>query len=145
MRQTTLWAIMLLAATTTLAADYNDRVLYWCHNNGHTNATKKLTEVINKTTDGKKGALSYISHSFDSWKIGAPPSKATLDALGEATVDAWIADREKDEKANIDAWAEKLKALAKLTFKEINKLRVKNGDAEYTWDQFKTAMKNELD
>lgn len=44
---------------------------------------------------------------------------------------------------NIDNLQEAVKTLAKLSFKEINKLRVKDGDSEYTWEQFKNAYKTE--
>lgn len=37
-----------------------------------------------------------------------------------------------------------VRALGILTFKEINKLRQNAGLNEYTWDQFKTAMRDEM-
>jgi len=37
-----------------------------------------------------------------------------------------------------------VRALAMVTFREVNKLRVKNGDAPYTLEQFKAAIAAEL-
>ena len=46
---------------------------------------------------------------------------------------------------DLDKMQKSIKVLAILTFKEINKLRVKAGLTEYTWTQFKNAFKTEWD
>lgn len=88
--------IFLLLATIAHGASYNDRVWYWCHQNGHTEVDQSLVQAL--VMKGKKGALSYICFNADSWKIANPPSKATLDALDEATVDAWVKDQLDEEE-----------------------------------------------
>ena len=131
----------LILATSAHAADYLDRALYWCHHNGHTEATKALTEVLNMGTG--KGTLSYIVYQAESWKF-AGPSKATLDALDEGTVDAWVAGYDAGLKADYDNWEKRLRALTRLFVIEINKLRALHSLPEYTKAQVVNALKGEL-
>lgn len=92
---------ILFMAGLIQAADYSDRAWYWCQHNGHTEATAGLKEVIDARQDGRKGDLFYISWSAQSWKIAEPPSKATLDALDGATIDAWILDQKRTKESVI--------------------------------------------
>ena len=89
MKRLLLGVILVCAPCLVRAADGLERALYWCHHNGHTNATLAMTEVL--TVVKGEGALSYIGTNFDAWKIGSPPSKAVLEALDGPTVDAWMA------------------------------------------------------
>jgi hypothetical protein len=110
--------------------------------------TNYYAEVVGSDTNvnptyGPTNALPLALGPKTRVPISAAEDAARITTISQARVDAAAAVA-KTEKANIDDWSEKMKAFAKLTFKEINKLRVKNGDPEYTWDQFKTAMKAEL-
>jgi len=80
------------------------------------------------------------------WKVDgsdAPTLQWIRD--NEGTADTWFAGYEKAKQADIDKWAKKEKAFAKLVFKEINKLRKNAGLSEYTWAQFNTALAAEMD
>ena len=48
-----------------------------------------------------------------------------------------------NHKSDIDNLSKATIILAKLTFQEINKLRVLHSLTAYTWQQFKTAFRNE--
>ena len=128
-------AIMFGMAIGAQAASYADRAWYWCQNNGHTEVGRDLKDGINMTA--KKGALSYICWNADSWKFEGP-SKATLDALDEATVDAWVADQKKDEIADKDMDLAIIKALVKV----IN-LRPPDGE-KISAAEMRAAIKAEL-
>jgi hypothetical protein len=122
--------------------NYLERALYWCHHNGHTEATLLMTEVLNMGTG--KGALSYIIFQADSWKI-VGPSKGELDALDGPTVDAWVEDYKKDLECDYDTWSEdRLRAVIKLMVVEINKLRQELSLPVYTKAQVEAALKAEM-
>ena len=76
----------------------------------------------------EKGAIEEMSQA----------EKDKVDAEIQAAIDA-IEEARKD----IDNLEKAVRVLAILVFKQINKLRVKDGDPEYTWMQFKQAFKNE--
>ena len=76
----------------------------------------------------EKGAIEEMSQA----------EKDKVDAEIQAAIDA-IEEARKD----IDNLEKAVRVLAILVFKQINKLRVKDGDPEYTWAQFKQAFKNE--
>ena len=61
-------------------------------------------------------------------------------AVDQAEADALALAQENAK--DIDNMELNFKTLAMLSFQEINKLRVKTGDSEYTWDQFKISFKN---
>ena len=88
-------ALLVMVATSAVGADYLERALYWCNHNGHPCTVP--SEVLNIA--GTKGALSYICWGAESWKFANPPSKADLDALDEATVDAWVAAQKAEGEA----------------------------------------------
>ena len=73
----------------------------------------------------------------------AKPTEAELQAVEADAID-WMLNKTKDTEANYDEWDAKMKALIKLMVIEINKLRVKNGDAPYTKEQIKAALKAEM-
>lgn len=51
----------------------------------------------------------------------------------------------KDAAAVADNWDVALRAFAKLVFNQINTLRARASLPEYTWEQFKTALRVEMD
>lgn len=61
------------------------------------------------------------------------PPPPTIDEIDQATLNSALA-----------AKGSAFRALAILTFKEVNKLRVLNGDTAYTLAQFTAAMKAEM-
>jgi hypothetical protein len=142
MKRYTLIMIMVCAAAVAQGADYLERAVYWCHQNGHTEATLAGTEFLNM---GKgKGVLSYIVFQADSWKF-AGPSKATLDALDGPIVDAWIDAYKKGRACDYAQWENaKLRAVIKLMVIEINKLRQNAGLPTYEKPQIVTALKAEM-
>lgn len=69
--------------------------------------------------------------------IGGQPSQAEIDAI--LSPDAASADA-GTLNAALAAPGSVVRALGLVMFAEINKLRVKNGDAPYTMAQFKSAL-----
>lgn len=71
------------------------------------------------------------------------PTKEELESI-EAQAIAWYSDRDNTNEADYDNWTKREKALCRLFVKEINKLRIKNGDPAYTVAQIKAALKAEM-
>ena len=92
---------------------------------------------------------SYGNVSLVQWDVLGvdAPTMAQLDTIIATvpTLNEWYDAYAKDIESQLDNWSNrKLLTLAKLIFQEINKLRAKNGDPEYTWSQFKTAFRNNM-
>jgi len=123
--------MLIFMAGLNCFGGYQEKVSYWYYNNVSTNlpAVYKIASV----TDDNPARLL--------WHIDNPPSKATIDAINDATAIAWFKDYNDIEAANYDKWSKREKAMFKLIIKEINKLRVKDGDPAYTGDQIKSALK----
>jgi len=91
----------------------------------------------------KKIIIARHKNAQNNWTMNDvaemwPAEKDAVDAEIQAVIDA-----AKEAQKDIDKLEKAVRVLAILTFKEINKLRVKDGDQEYTWAQFKQAFKNE--
>ena len=122
------------------------------------------SDVVHKSTLVYRKSVSTDKYLDGNWLINpALPNCAkkywklngTSDGLLEMTsgekaiVDQAIADTQAQRLADAKDIAKSLpklnKALALLMLDEINKLRVKNGDTEYTVQQFITAIANKYD
>lgn len=86
------------------------------------------------------GQGAYIK----TWNLADPqPSEADLEAV-ETPALAWAADKETTELSEYEQWPMQLKAVIKLTVKEINILRVAAGLPARTPAQVKAALKQEM-
>ena len=94
---TGLFFMGLVATGHAVETNYYYAAYYWCQQNGHTNVSLDLSEVLNMKES--KGALSYICSNADSWKIGSPPSKADLEALDQEAAATAFKDAKADVKA----------------------------------------------
>ena len=124
-------------------ADYRERAIYWCHHNGHADIGDDLTQVMDMK-NGTQGRLSDIMWSAEAWTIEPAPSKADLDALDGATVDAWIADRTKDAESDPTNWPIAMKALALATLDGLNAIISGAVTEEITLAQWKSRIKDRL-
>ena len=91
----------------------------------------------------KRVAIARHKNQQNNWTMNdvegmTQAEKDVVDAEIQVAIDA-IEEARKD----IDNLEKAVRILAILVFKQINKLRVKDGDPEYTWMQFKQAFKNE--
>lgn len=110
----------------------------------HTPDYPEADYLINPDVSALEGSVPERYWKFDG-----------VDAVVEMTQaekDAYDAARLAERRAKLQAAAEQefnsnpvTLAIMKMFFKEINKLRVKNGDPEYTVQQFNTALQNELE
>ena len=79
---------------------------------------------------------------FDSWDTSISPEPDMVEIMAKAAeIEARPADH--SDAADLDEVINStgvLRAVGLVMFDEINKLRVKNGDPEYTMAQFKSAL-----
>ena len=91
----------------------------------------------------KKVIAAQHKNAQNNWTMNdvaemSQTEKDVVDAKIQAAIDA-----AEEAQKDIDKLPKGLKVLARLTFKEINRLRTNAGLFEYTWAQFKQAFKNE--
>lgn len=119
----------LLIANFALALEWNTCIAYWTR-----------TDANAKWTLQDDGSGVYIKSYSSSV---AKPNEAQLIAI-EADAILWKSNQVNDASSRYENWDDvKLRKLAKLFVKEINKLRVKNGDAPYTKEQIENALRGE--
>ena len=134
------YIIAILIMTTAISADagYAEKVRYWYSQNVSTNVPA-LNEIISMQDNSDGQGVHFI------WRIDNPPSRATIDAIDDSTATAWFNDEQATKESDYGKWSKREKAMFKLIIKEINKLRVKNGDPAYTVGQIKAALKAEME
>jgi len=128
--------IMMMAINAN--AGYPEKIKYWYSQNVSTNVPP-LEEII-MMQDNSDGQGVHFK-----WHIENPPSKATIDAIDDATAIAWSTNEDDEKLSDYTVWSKREKAMFKLIVKEINKLRVKTGDPAYTVEQIKSALKEEME
>jgi hypothetical protein len=90
-----------------------------------------------------EGAI--VAKQFDGAQVSTliyKDGKLRLKTVAEFNA---MTSKEYIKEADYDNWTKREKALCRLFVKEINKLRVKNGDAPYTVAQVKAALKAEME
>ena len=118
------------------SAGYYEKVIYWYSQNVSTNIPP-IQEIVTMI-DYSDGQGVHLN-----WHIVNPPSKATIDAIDDATATAFVENKRQDIIADYEKWRDEERKLCKLFVKEINKLRTLHGLAPYTKAQVVQALKNE--
>ena len=108
-----------------------------------------MTDIFHMTDNVNGGVLKeYGCFQANAWRATIPvakrPTIEELNAIPEATVDAWVADRRKADEADYDEWSDREKALAKVLFVTLNKVLVLEGKSPKTAAEFKEYLKEQL-
>lgn len=95
--------------------------------------------VILKQPDPREGFVEAPEHVICGWlfangEFSAPPPPV----IDLSALDQEVLNHTLSQDGSI------VRALGLLVFEEINKLRVKGGDAAYTMNQFKAALKSKM-
>ncbi len=97
-------------------AGYSEKIQYWYFQNISTNVPEIRKIVV----------FQYDSEGQDikfNWHIVNPPSKATIDAIDDATAIAWAEDKRQNEIVDYEKWTDRERKMLKLLVKENNSLR----------------------
>lgn len=129
--------IIIALIAMSVSAGPAEKVRYWYSQNV-SETVPPLDDIVQLQDNSDGQGVRY------TWLIDNPPSKATIQAIDNATAVAWSLDQRKDKTADYDNWTAREKALIKVLMSEINTLRVKAGLQARTKVQIIEALKTEL-
>lgn len=109
--------------------NYPAKIRYWYYNN----ISNDVPAILQICFVNDNGSLD--------WQIPNPPTKATIDAIDNATATAWQTNYDLDIDSDFKDWTIREKAMMKVMRKYVNQLRAAHSQPALSVAEVKADLK----